>query len=68
MKTKSTYKKPVYIVSLVLWILLALSSIALYLMVFVKQIANLKQIANFVSTKKDYLINSATCLVIKPIL
>ena len=67
MKTKSTYKKPVYIVSLVLWILLALSSVALYLMVFVKQIANLKQIENFVNTKKVYLINSATCLGIAAI-
>ena len=68
MKIKSTYKKPVYIISLVLWILLALSSMALYLMVFVKQTANLKQIENFVNTKKVYLINSATCLGIAAIL
>jgi hypothetical protein len=36
-------------------------------MVFVKQIANLKQIENFVNTKKVYLINSATCLGIAAI-
>jgi hypothetical protein len=36
-------------------------------MVFVKQIANLKQIENFVNTKKVYLINSATSLGIAAI-
>ena len=62
MERTKTFKKPLYVLTLLFFILLTLASAALYIMVFVKKVAEWDKISGFVTKNKDYLINIATCL------